>query len=207
MEVAMFRFHLVALTAALAWAATPIAAIPDEWEGDSQGYPSAPPSGAGEVSVDIEGGTPGLTPEVFRSTLGTYGDWYVSARYGEVWRPRVTIGWRPYYYGSWQWTNEGWYWDSTEPFAWAVYHYGRWVYDPAWGWVWVPGYQWAPAWVTWRYGPDAVGWAPLAPGVSVFVTTYPFIDTWWTFVPSVQFVGVPVYTVAYAPRDTRRWYS
>ncbi len=164
-----------------------------------------PPNG--EVSVDLEGSTPGVTPELFRTTLGSHGDWYTSPRYGDVWRPRVAVGWRPYYFGSWLWTDEGWYWNSDEPFAWAVYHYGRWVYDSAWGWVWVPGYQWAPAWVTWRFGIDAVGWAPLAPGVSVFVTSYPFVDFWWTFVPSVRFVGVPVYTVAYRPRDTSRWYN
>jgi hypothetical protein len=31
------------------------------------------------------------------------------------------------------------------------------------GWVWVPGYTWAPAWVSWREGDDDVGWAPLPP--------------------------------------------
>jgi hypothetical protein len=160
----------------------------------------------GEVSVDLNESTPGLTPEVYRETLRPHGDWQVSSRYGEVWRPRVGIGWRPYYYGAWLWTDEGWYWDSEEPFAWAVYHYGRWVLDPAWGWVWIPGYQWAPAWVAWRFGAEVVGWAPLGPGVSVFVTSYPFIDTWWTFVPTVRFVGVPIHTVAYSPRDTHRYF-
>src|SRR5690606_18244380 len=32
-----------------------------------------------------------------------------------------------------------------------------------WGWVWYPGYEWAPAWVSWRYGDDWVAWVPLAP--------------------------------------------
>ena len=31
------------------------------------------------------------------------------------------------------------------------------------GWVWVPGYTWAPAWVSWRYGDGYAGWAPLPP--------------------------------------------
>jgi hypothetical protein len=31
------------------------------------------------------------------------------------------------------------------------------------GWVWVPGDEWAPAWVSWRKGGDYVGWAPLPP--------------------------------------------
>jgi hypothetical protein len=178
---------------------------------DEGGYSPLPPiseeGGAqGEVSVDLNESTPGLTAEVYRATLGSHGDWYASPRYGEVWRPRVAAGWRPYYSGTWLWTDEGWYWDSDEPFAWAVYHYGRWVYDPSWGWVWIPGYQWAPAWVAWRYGPDAVGWAPLGPGVSVFVTSYPFVDIWWTFVPTTRFVGVPVHTVAYPPRETPRYF-
>ena len=31
------------------------------------------------------------------------------------------------------------------------------------GWVWVPGEEWAPAWVSWRTSKDYVGWAPLPP--------------------------------------------
>lgn len=193
----MLSIKTAAFTAALL-AVLPSLAASEEW--------APPPPDNGEVSVDISESTPGLTPETFRSTLSPYGDWYASPRYGEVWRPRVAVGWHPYYYGSWLWTDEGWYWDSAEPFAWAVYHYGRWVYDPTWGWVWIPGYQWAPAWVTWRFGVDAIGWAPLGPGVSVFVTSYPFIDFWWTFVPTVDFVGVPVQRVAYPIRDSRRWF-
>ena len=29
---------------------------------------------------------------------------------------------------------------------------GRWFFDDSYGWVWVPGSEWAPAWVAWRYG-------------------------------------------------------
>jgi len=46
----------------------------------------------------------------------------------------------------------------------ATYHYGRWVYDSYYGWLWTPGTQWAPAWVSWREGGDYIGWAPLPPG-------------------------------------------
>jgi hypothetical protein len=212
-EVAMLRVYLAGIVAVLALAAAPTLAEPDEQDSslppiEHSGARSAveptPEPGPGDVSVDLEESTPGLNEEVFRSTLAPYGDWNASPRYGSVWRPRVAAGWRPYYFGSWLWTDEGWYWSSDEPFSWAVYHYGRWVWDPAWEWVWVPGYQWAPAWVTWRFGADAVGWAPLGPGVSVFVTSYPFIDFWWTFVPTYRFAGVPVYTVAYGPRDAHR---
>jgi hypothetical protein len=205
----MFRFSLIWVSVALASLLSPPPAHGEEWDQAPPNEPSEmaePSPGNGEVSVDIEGATPGLTPELFRATLSPHGDWYASTRYGSVWRPRVAAGWRPYFYGSWLWTDEGWYWDSGEPFAWAVYHYGRWVFDPAWGWVWVPGYQWAPAWVAWRFGVDVVGWAPLGPGVSVFVTNYPFYDDWWCFVPTVRFVGVPVQTVAYPRREIPHWF-
>ena len=167
------------------------------WPGDAQGY---------DVSVDVNG-SGGATFETFEAPLAPYGDWVMVSGYGRVWRPRVAVGWRPYYYGRWEWTNEGWLWVSDEPYGWAVYHYGRWAHDPYYGWIWVPGYEWAPAWVSWRYSGDAVGWAPLAPGLSVYVTTYPFVDFWWTFVPTVRLVSVPVYTVAYAPAYTRQWFQ
>jgi len=50
-----------------------------------------------------------------------------------------------------------------EPWGWATYHYGRWVNLDGTGWCWVPGYTWAPAWVSWRYGDGYCGWAPLPP--------------------------------------------
>jgi hypothetical protein len=31
------------------------------------------------------------------------------------------------------------------------------------GWVWVPGAEWGPAWVDWRYGGGHAGWAPMPP--------------------------------------------
>jgi hypothetical protein len=71
----------------------------------------------------------------------------------------------------------------------------------------VPGYQWAPAWVSWRYSGDVVGWAPLAPGLSVYVSSFAFVDFWWTFVPTVSFCGVPVHGVAYGPSYARHYYG
>ncbi len=156
------------------------------------------------VDLNVQGG---VGFETFHGALQPYGDWVVVGSYGRVWRPHVPSGWRPYYYGRWEWTNEGWLWVSDEPWGWAAYHYGRWAYDPYYGWLWVPGYEWAPAWVSWRASGDVIGWSPLAPGYSVYVSSYPFIDFWWTFVPSVRFVSVPVYSVAYAPGHARRWYD
>jgi uncharacterized membrane protein YgcG len=187
-----------ALLAALA-VAVPVVPRADEW-GDGG------PPGDYDVSVDlnVQGS---VTFESFHGALQPYGDWVVAGSYGRVWRPRVAAGWRPYYYGRWEWTNEGWLWVSDEPWGWAAYHYGRWAYDPYYGWLWVPGYEWAPAWVSWRTSGDVIGWAPLAPGFSVYVSSYPYVDFWWTFVPCVRFVSVPVHTVAYAPGHGRRWFD
>jgi hypothetical protein len=30
-------------------------------------------------------------------------------------------------------------------------------------WCWVPGYEWAPSWVSWRQNDQYIGWAPLPP--------------------------------------------
>jgi hypothetical protein len=185
---------LLALAAAAALV-LPAAHRADDWDDDRY-----------DVSVDlnVQGG---VGFDTFRGPLQPYGDWVVVGNYGQVWRPHVAAGWRPYYYGRWEWTNEGWFWASDEPWGWAAYHYGRWAYDPYYGWVWVPGNEWAPAWVSWRVSGDVVGWAPLAPGFSAYVTAYPFVDFWWTFVPSGRFCSIPVHSVAYAPTYSRRWYD
>ena len=84
-----------------------------------------------------------------------------------------------------------------EPFAWAVYHYGRWDYDPGYGWFWVPGDTWAPAWVTWRYGGGTVGWAPIAPDRPGFAAGPPRryappIAEAWVFVETRDFTAPDV---------------
>ncbi len=167
-----------------------------------------PPPTTADVSVDLA--TPGASVSfgTFHDGLAPYGEWVSAGAYGRVWRPaRVAPGWRPYYYGRWEWTDEGWLWVSDEPWGWATYHYGRWAYDSYYGWVWIPGYQWAPAWVTWRYSPEYIGWAPLGPGFSVYVTSYPTVYGWWTFVPCRRFVGVPVHSVAFTGRQVHGIYG
>ncbi|HYY31535.1 MAG TPA: DUF6600 domain-containing protein, partial [Chthoniobacterales bacterium] len=67
-------------------------------------------------------------------------------------------------------------WDSNEPFGWATYHYGRWAHIAGTGWCWVPGNQWAPAWVSWRESDEDVGWAPLPPEADV--SESPSISSW-----------------------------
>lgn len=100
----------------------------------------------------------------FYSSLTPYGSW-IDIGYGTVaWKPTImTRNWSPYYSGRWIWTDYGWYWDSYEPFGHVVYHYGRWYMDDYYGWIWVPDYEWAPAWVEWRYDDNYIGWAPLSP--------------------------------------------
>lgn len=106
----------------------------------------------------------GVSFGVFYSSLGHHGEWITVDAGVYAWRPmNVAAGWRPYWNGRWMWTDDGWYWDSDEPWAWAAYHYGRWYYDDYYGWIWIPGYEWAPAWVEWRYGGSTIGWAPLGP--------------------------------------------
>jgi len=194
---------IVALAAAIA----PAAGRAQEWEEDyTKATDQAAPLDDYPVSVDVDASA-SVDLATFQDSLQPYGEWVVVGSYGRVWRPRVAAGWRPYYYGRWEWTDEGWLWATEEPWGWAAYHYGRWVYDPYYGWFWVPGYQWAPAWVSWRYSGDVVGWAPLAPGASVYAPVTPYAEAWWTFVPCGSFVAVPVYQVAYPTSLSRRWFD
>ena len=106
----------------------------------------------------------GIGFNYFYSSLSPYGRWIEIDDGLVVWKPRIkNRHWQPYDRGTWIWTNDGWYWDSYEPFGHIVYHYGRWHFDDYYGWIWMPDYQWAPAWVEWRYDNDYIGWAPLPP--------------------------------------------
>ncbi|MDP7308174.1 MAG: hypothetical protein QF405_11090, partial [Roseibacillus sp.] len=104
--------------------------------------------------------------QIFFAELSRFGEWFETREYGFVWQP-TALGadptWRPYTRGRWVNSDQGWTWLSDEPFGWAVYHYGRWVLLAEHGWVWVPGDDWAPAWVSWRQNDDYLGWAPLPP--------------------------------------------
>jgi uncharacterized protein DUF6600 len=111
------------------------------------------PSASAEVSFGF-----------FYSNLSPHGSWLVSADYGRVWRPGVyAAGWNPYYDGHWVYSDFGWTWVSDYEWGAIPYHYGTWVFDPRFGWVWVPGTIWAPAWVVFRTSPDYIGWAPVSP--------------------------------------------
>jgi hypothetical protein len=100
----------------------------------------------------------------FYDSLSPYGDWVSTDDYGYCWRPsHVSADWRPYTDGYWAYTDDGWTWVSYEDYGGVVYHYGRWVDLDSEGWCWVPGEEWAPAWVSWRSNDNYVGWAPLPP--------------------------------------------
>src|SRR3954454_7872468 len=118
-------------------------------------WPSVRPVEAADVSIDF-----------FYNNLGNDGSWIEVGDYGYCWQPGVAVSnphWRPYSDGYWAYTDVGWTWVSYEDFGWATYHYGRWARLHDRGWVWVPGYEWGPAWVSWRTGGNYVGWAPLPP--------------------------------------------
>jgi hypothetical protein len=141
-----------------------------------------------------------ITVDFFYDQLGDYGDWVEVGDYGYGWQPRdVDRDWRPYADGQWVYTDAGWTWISDEPYGWAVYHYGRWVRVEGRGWIWIPGTEWAPAWVSWRRSPRHIGWAPLPPeasfrrsvGFSAWVDTYYDIGPGaYRFVPVRDF-GAP----------------
>ncbi len=134
--------------------------------------------------------------DTFYRKLDPYGAWRESSNYGYVWQPREAQqrrDWRPYTDGRWAYTDAGWTWISDEPFGWATYHYGRWTRLSGIGWVWVPGEEWAPAWVSWRTSDQHVGWAPLPPearferrtGIKRWADSYYDIDAGeYVFIPN-----------------------
>jgi hypothetical protein len=136
-------------------------------------YPPEPPrERVVERDVVVDEGPQYEAPPVevvttYERDLAPYGEWVVVGGYGRCWRPRVRpAGWRPYSYGTFVSTDAGWSWESDERERdWGVvtYHYGRWFEDSSYGWVWLPGTTWGPAWVAWREGGGYCGWYPLHP--------------------------------------------
>jgi len=131
------------------------------------------------ANLEVSAGVSINSTADFYGPLAERGKWLDVGHYGRCWRPEgIVSGWRPYCHGTWEWTYCGWYWQSDEPWAWACYHYGSWILDPNDGWVWVPGVEWAPAWVCWRSGGDYIGWAPYGPsGVVADPSSYVFVES------------------------------
>lgn len=132
-----------------------------------------------------------------------------------VWKPRIyDMGWAPYRSGEWIWTDMGWYWYSYESFGEIVYHYGRWFFDDYYGWVWVPDYEWAPAWVDWRYSDDLIGWAPMSPYATFSVSfgirytrVYVIPVAHWNFVYMYDFNRPYIGNYFVAERYKYRYYD
>jgi hypothetical protein len=128
--------------------------------------------------------------------LEPHGRWTHHDRWGDVWIPaHEKEDWAPYTRGRWVYTDDwGWYWVSAEEEAdwgWVAFHYGRWTYDDE-GWVWIPGREWAPAWVTWRRGGERIGWAPQPPDeIYIEIRDNP---RYWVFVEPRDFVSVTLWT-------------
>jgi hypothetical protein len=95
----------------------------------------------------------------YAAAFDQYGSWRYEPQYGQVWYPRVDVGWRPYYRGRWVSLRPyGWTWIAGgDPWGWPTHHYGRWGVS-AGAWFWIPGRQWGPAWVSWAYATDYVSW-------------------------------------------------
>ncbi len=166
--------------------------------------------------------------DYFYAALQDQGDWFGTDTYGYVFQPRAAAkdpNWRPYADGYWSFTDEGWTWISYEDFGWATYHYGRWTKLASIGWVWVPGYEWAPAWVSWRTSSsyadesadadqpvdpeaDVIGWAPLPPNAVLYPGpglvggldyVYDIPPENYCFVPTPYFCAPALIVVIFVP--------
>ena len=148
-----------------------------------------------------------ISYEDFYEILAPYGQWLQDPQLGYVWSPGEDINFRPYYTnGHWQMTDYGNTWISDYPWGWACFHYGRWTYDEYYGWLWIPGHHWGPAWVSWRYAEGFYGWAPLSPGYDApqAVAGYKCPSDWWIFVPSRYLYSGNYYRFWYGPRDNKK---
>ncbi|QJW90555.1 hypothetical protein HNV11_14785 [Spirosoma taeanense] len=136
-----------------------------------------------------------MAPQTFYNELAPYGQWLRYPGYGDVWLPNAGPDFQPYATaGHWVVTEFGNTWVSDYPWGWAPFHYGRWIFDGAYGgWLWIPGSDWGPAWVSWRSGGGYYGWAPLGPGVDINVNIN-IPAPYWTFVPQAYITSPRLYS-------------
>jgi DNA segregation ATPase FtsK/SpoIIIE-like protein len=130
-------------------------------------------------------GGEGVSLDTFRASLSPYGRWVQTPEYGLVWIPSPSVvgaNFVPYATGgTWRYSDYGWTFATSWNWGWAPFHYGRWFRTARWGWVWLPGRTWAPAWVDWRFGDGYIGWAPLPPRRFVYLLDRP---DYWFFCPA-----------------------
>lgn len=125
-----------------------------------------------DVATDLE-------YEAHVASFDDYGSWvYVASVGRNCWRPTVAPDWRPYSAGTWRWTPGGLTWVSYEPWGWLPYHYGTWTLDASFGWCWLPGTAYSPAWVYWSYSPGYIGWCPVG-YYGYYDNYYRSTRLWW----------------------------
>ena len=143
-----------------------------------------------------------VSDQDFYDDLQPYGTWIYDPYFGNVWVPDVDGDFRPYASrGHWVQTDYGTTWVSDYPWGWATFHYGRWRYDDYFGWEWIPGQEWAPAWVSWRHGGGYYGWAPLTPGITITISFgggYNVPDNYWVCAPE-RYINRPNIYNYYVP--------
>lgn len=151
------------------------------------------------------------------SELEPYGAWHYYARYQSyVWRPYYMDNyWIPYTYGRWNWYPCGWTWISYYQWGWIPFHYGWWDWTPLWGWVWVPGTYWSPAWVYWAAGSHYIGWTPYTYGYwrsGIYASMYKynygrynrFDSKHWTFIPRNAIANHDIRKVKYSAEQINK---
>jgi len=70
------------------------------------------------------------------------------------------------------------------------------------GWLWIPGSDWGPAWVSWRSGEGYYGWAPLGPGYDLANGgDYSCPNDWWVFIPPQYIYTGNYYRYWYGPHS------
>jgi len=98
----------------------------------------------------------------YADDLDDHGEWVDVDEVGRCWRPRVSIEWRPYWRGRWGAYAGGMTWVSDDPWGYVTSHHGRWGWTSRWGWYWIPGVFYSPAWVAWNWSGGYCGWSPLS---------------------------------------------
>jgi hypothetical protein len=126
---------------------------------NSESYKAA--SLSSEGTTTLHGAPPAVVE--FASRAQGFGRWVSSDIYGAVWRPydNDRAGWRPYLEGQWAPVQGDLFWIADEPWGWVPYHLGYWTSLRGYGWVWVPGSWFAPAWVHWSPNDALWGWRPM----------------------------------------------
>ncbi len=94
--------------------------------------------------------------------LDSAGTWYYDTSLATyVWHPHIVdVSWEPYSYGYWAWSPYGMTWISYYDWGFAPFHYGSWDFSVSFGWVWIPGAYYSPAWVSWNCWDNYIGWYP-----------------------------------------------